>query len=66
MGNSRSASRVETRRLVLACCVVLSLVPPLWSWGASLQEKIEKEKQTLQQLKQEIRKTREQRDRSRK
>lgn len=67
MGNPQSAIRVEKRRLVLACCVVLSLVViPLWSWGASLQEKIEKEKQTLQQLKQEIRKTRKQRDQSRK
>ena len=66
MGNSRSAIKVENRFLVLACCVVLSLVTPLWSWGASLQEKIEKEKQTLQQLKQEIRKTRKQRDQSRK
>ena len=64
--NPQSAIRVEKRRLVLACCVVLSLAAPLWSWGASLQEKIEKEKQTLQQLKQEIRKTRKQRDQSRK
>ncbi len=73
MGNSRSAIRnpqsaikVENRLLMLACCVVLSLVAPLGSWGASLQEKIEKEKQTLQQLKQEIKKTRKQRDQSRK
>ncbi|MYC28205.1 MAG: peptidoglycan DD-metalloendopeptidase family protein [Nitrospira sp. SB0662_bin_26] len=64
--NPQSAIWVEKRRLVLACCVVLSLVTPLWSWGASLQEKIEKEKQTLQQLKQEIRKTRKERDQSRK
>ena len=64
--NSQSAINVDTRRFVLACCVVLSLVAPLGSWGASLQEKIEKEKQTLQQLKQEIRKTRKQRDQSRK
>ena len=66
MEKPRSTIRVATRRLVLVCCVVLSLVPPLWSWGASLQEKIEKEKQTLQQLKQEIRETRKQRDQSRK
>ncbi len=62
----QSATRGEKRRLVLACCVMLSLVSPVGSWGASLQEKIEQEKQTLQQLKQEIRKTRKQRDRSRK
>jgi len=66
MGNSRSAIGVAQRRLVLACCVVLSVATPLWSWGASLQEKIEKEKQTLHRLKQEIQKTRKQRDRSRK
>ena len=64
--NWPSATKVEKRRLVLVCCVALSLVAPLWAWGASLQEKIEKEKQTLQQLKQEIRKTRKQRDQSRK
>ena len=61
-----SASKGERRLPVLACCVVLSLLTPVGSWGASLQEKIEKEKQTLQQLKQEIRKTRKQRDQSRK
>ncbi len=66
MEKPRSTIKVVTRCLVLACCVVLSLVPSLWSWGASLQEKIEKEKQTLQQLKQEIRETRKQRDQSRK
>ncbi len=66
MGRSRSTIRGETCRLVVACGVMLSLMTPLWSWGASLQDKIEKEKQTLQQLKQEIRKTRKQRDQSRK
>lgn len=66
MGNPQSAIKVEKRLLALTCCVVLFLVAPSWSWGASLQEKIEKEKQTLQQLKQEIRKTRKQRDRLRK
>ena len=77
MGNPQSAIRGENRRLVLtsclATCVGLIAVQPLWSWGASLQEKIEKEKQNLQQLKQEIRKTdqeirktREQKDRLRK
>lgn len=64
--NSQSAIRVEQRGLVLVCCVALCLVAPLGSWGASLQEKIEKEKQTLQELKQEIRKTRKQRDQSQK
>lgn len=64
--NPQSAIRVETCRLVLMCCVVLSLVAPVCSWGASLQEKIEKEKQTLQQLQQDIRKTRKQRDQARK
>ena len=54
--------------ILLTSCLVLSLVAvqPLWSWGASLQEKIEKEKQALQRLNQEIRKTRKQRDRSQK
>ena len=66
MGNPQSAIKVEKRLLALTCCVVLFLVAPSWSWGASLQEKIEKEKQTLQQLKQEIRKTTKQRDRLRK
>ena len=64
--NPPSATKVEKRRLVLVCCVALFLIAPPWSSGASLQEKIEKEKQTLQRLKQEIRKTRKQRDQSRK
>ena len=73
MGNPKStihnpqfAIRVEIRRLVFVCCVALSLVAPSWVSGASLQEKIEKEKQRLHQLKQEIRKTKKQRDQSRK
>ena len=58
---------VEKCRLVLTLCLALSiLVQPSWLWGTSLQEKIEKEKQTLQQLKQEIRRTRKQRDQARK
>lgn len=64
--NSQSAINVEKRRLVFVCCVVLSLVAPLGSWGRALQEKIEEEKQALQQLKQEIRKTQKQRDQAQK
>lgn len=73
MGNPQSAIRnpqstltAENRRLVLMLCLAVSLVVVQSSWGASLQEKIEKEKRTLQELKQEIRKTRKQRDQSRK
>ena len=73
MGNPQStihnphfAIKVESRRLVFVCCVALSLVVPSWASGASLQEKIEKEKQRLHELKQEIRKTKKQRDRARK
>ena len=66
--NQQSAIKVGNRLLVLTSCLVMAVgfiaVQP--SWGASLQEKIEKEKQTLQQLKQEIRKTRKQRDQARK
>ena len=57
--------KVENRLLVLVLCVVTSIVAVQPSWGTSLQEKIEKEKQTLQRLKQEIRKTRKQRDQAR-
>ena len=64
--NPQSIITAENRRLVLMLCLAVSLVVVQSSWGASLQEKIEKEKQTLQQLKQEIRKTRKQRDQSRK
>ena len=66
MGNPQSAIKVENRLLVIMACLAtfVVVVPP--SWGASLQEKIEKEKQTLQRLKQEIRKTKKQRDRSQK
>ncbi len=55
-------------RCLLTLCLATSIVAvqPSRAWGASLQEKIEKEKQTLQQLKQEIRKTKQQRDRARK
>ena len=55
----------ETCRLVSTLCLTTLLVAVLPSWGASLQEKIQKEKQTLQQLKQKIRKTRKQRDQAR-
>ncbi len=52
----------------LATSVGLIAVEPLTVWGAlsSLQEKIEKEKHTLERLKKEIRKTRKKRDQSRK
>lgn len=49
------------------CLGLLVSVPPLVVGQlSSLQEKIEKEKQTLEQLKQEIQETRKQRDRSQK
>ena len=52
---------------VLGTWVGLLACAPAWVWGqSSLQEKIEKEKHTLEQLKQDIRKTRKQRDRSQK
>lgn len=52
----------------LATSVGLIAIEPLMVWGArsSLQEKIEREKYTLEQLKKEIRKTKKERDRSRK
>ncbi len=55
-------------RFVFTSCLVLAFiaVQPLGSWGASLQEKIEKEKQRLHQLKQEIRETKKQRGQARK
>ncbi len=64
--NPQSTIKVENCFLVFACCVALSLVAPLGSWGDSLQEKIEEEKQALQQLKQEIRKTQKERDQAQK
>ena len=64
--NPQSTIRGENRFLVLTLCLVTLIIAVQPSWGASLQEKIEKEKQTLQQLKQEIRKTRKERDQSRK
>ena len=52
---------------VLGTWVGLLVCAPAWVWGqSSLREKIEKEKHTLEQLKQDIRKTRKQRDRSQK
>lgn len=62
------APHVGKCRLRLTSCVVLSIitVQPLGTWGASLQEKIEKEKQSLHQLQQEIRKTKKQHDEVRK
>ena len=52
---------------VLVTWVGLLACAPAWVWGqSSLQEKIEKEKHTLEQLKRDIRKTRKQRDRSQK
>lgn len=64
--NPQSTIRLQYRLLVLALCVATSIVAVQPSWGTSLQEKIKKEKQTLQQLKQEIRKTKKQRDQARK
>jgi len=52
---------------VLVTWVGLLACAPAWVWGqSSLQEKIDKEKYTLEQLKRDIRKTRTQRDRSQK
>lgn len=52
---------------VLVTWVGLLAGAPTWVWGqSSLQEKIEKEKDTLERLKRDIRTTRKQRDRSQK
>ncbi len=66
--NPQSTIKVENRFLVLTSCLAMfvGFIAVQSLWGASLQEKIDKEKQTLQQLKQDIRKTRKQRDQSRK
>ena len=52
---------------VLVTWVGLLACAPAWVWGqSSLHEKIEKEKHALEELKQDVRKTRKQRDRSQK